>query len=484
MPSKQKLISILLIAIVIVGTFLRFYDLPSLMHFADDEGRDAFIARDIAKGKEFPLLGPSSSTGDFSLGPAFYYMMAFTFLVSNNSEVAPAVMVASFGVLTIILLYKVGEDIFSSKAGLAAAALYSFSYLAVLHNRWSWNPNTLPFFIVVILFCLYKINIKKEYRWKFWDKGGRWLVVLFVCVAVAVQLHASAFILIPSIIFFWIIKRPNVRSPLPWLVGVMLFFAILGPLIAYDLAHDFANLRGMLDVGRGDGNLMSFQKIRVAASESVKFVDVLVFAGLSRILSFLLVVFSGLYLILKIFFKKNREKTKDISIFMLIFVIIAFVSFCLYKGKFFTHYFIGLMPVVLLIIGYSLDFYKKKFRLNAAFSIALIIFLMYLNMNTIIVRFGGLVDGTAAGEFGVPLKDERAVVNYIADQGDDSFSFESVSKDRYDRAFLYLMDSRGLAPAEDADREYLVYRTCEETEFVSDGSFSEKLRFGTLTLLK
>ena len=74
--STLKVIIVILLSLLVAGTIVRLAYLPEQLHFAGDEGRDMFIVQKIVAGEEFPLLGPSASTGGFLLGPAYYYLMA------------------------------------------------------------------------------------------------------------------------------------------------------------------------------------------------------------------------------------------------------------------------------------------------------------------------------------------------------------------------------------------------------------------------
>ena len=69
--------------------------------------------------------------------------MAPALAFSNFDPLGPYFLTAFIGGLTAVLLAKY----FSPAAGL----FYAVFPIAVIYNRWAWNPNTIPFLIVISL---------------------------------------------------------------------------------------------------------------------------------------------------------------------------------------------------------------------------------------------------------------------------------------------------------------------------------------------
>ena len=67
----------LLLIILIIGIFFRFYNTPMRYSLGDDSSRDAMVAFEDAKEFQLPLLGPFSSLGPFTFGPWYYYQLIF-----------------------------------------------------------------------------------------------------------------------------------------------------------------------------------------------------------------------------------------------------------------------------------------------------------------------------------------------------------------------------------------------------------------------
>src|SRR3989338_8401185 len=109
--GRHRLELTLLVIILVIGGTLRFYQVGAWMHFGQDEGRDAFLVRSIARDGDVQLLGPAapSNQPDFHLGPAFYYLLAPFYWLSGYSPASGAVAVASLSFLSIFLVYLVGR---------------------------------------------------------------------------------------------------------------------------------------------------------------------------------------------------------------------------------------------------------------------------------------------------------------------------------------------------------------------------------------
>ena len=122
---------IILLTILIVGTYLRLWRIADYMTFLGDEGRDVLVVKRMIVDHKFTLLGPTASVGGFFLGPIYYYFMVPALWISGLNPVGPAIMVALFGVATIFLVYVLGKTFFDKKAGLIAAALFALSPVVI-----------------------------------------------------------------------------------------------------------------------------------------------------------------------------------------------------------------------------------------------------------------------------------------------------------------------------------------------------------------
>ena len=117
--------------------------------------RDIEIAENIAYEHEIRLVGAthkvSEDSGQQSLGPLYYYMLAAPLLFAKDSINNPIIIIsiiALLNVFAVFLLYKLGKDFFSEKVGLIAAALLALSPWDILYSRFITTPNFRRFLLL------------------------------------------------------------------------------------------------------------------------------------------------------------------------------------------------------------------------------------------------------------------------------------------------------------------------------------------------
>src|SRR5665647_169789 len=123
--------SVILIAIVIVGFFLRTYNFSEWLTFNSDQARDASVVSDMIAGGDAPLLGPVAGGTLFQLGPAFYY---FQYVGASVFGAFPDKMAYAdllFGILAITLLYLLAQQYFKRNIALILTALYAAAFFTV-----------------------------------------------------------------------------------------------------------------------------------------------------------------------------------------------------------------------------------------------------------------------------------------------------------------------------------------------------------------
>lgn len=370
---KNKFEFLLLVLILLLGIFLRFYQIHGHATFLGDEGRDALIVKGMIVDHKFTLLGPTASFGNLYLGPAYYYMMLLPLWLANFDPVGPAMMVATFGVLAIILLWKMARDFFGPVAAFSAASLYAVSHVVITHTRSSWNPNPMPFFSLLAIYSLYR-TIK--------DQNGKWLVPLGASLGIALQLHYIAFVLMGIVLLIFFFLR--VRLSWKWyLAGLASFTLFLSPQILFELRHNFVNSRAMVDFFLRRGEF--------TASAGVGFDKLAPFSLYFRLFRKLitidvnsLAIFLGAVSGLTGFYfawKQKAWRTKNLGLTILLlwlFLGIFFIPF--YRGTLHDHYLGFLFPTPFLLAGF---FFSRLWvnRFGKVIVIVGLVFFLGLNLS-------------------------------------------------------------------------------------------------------
>ncbi|PJE67422.1 hypothetical protein COU95_02500 [Candidatus Shapirobacteria bacterium CG10_big_fil_rev_8_21_14_0_10_40_9] len=159
----------LLILILIIGVYLRFYNFSAFMEWESDHGRDVLVAKHIVLYKEFVSVGPWTSVhlDGYRLiyPPHYYYFIALLYFLLRD-PIKIGYFYAFLGIATIIVAYFAGKEIFDKRTGLLCALSVSFSYSMILFSRSIWSHPILPLGIFLFLFFGFKA-IHKNNLWYF-----------------------------------------------------------------------------------------------------------------------------------------------------------------------------------------------------------------------------------------------------------------------------------------------------------------------------
>jgi len=453
--KKNKKEVFLLVLILLVGAFFRFYQIEGQATFLGDEGRDALVVKRMIVDHKFTMLGPTASFGNLYLGPMYYYFMVIPLWLSNLDPVGPAIMVACFGVLAIFMVYLIGRDFVNKEVGFFASALYAVSFPIIIHTRSSWNPNPMPFFALLSYYALFRALR---------DKNGKWLMVIGVSLGIAIQLHYMAIALIASIFLILLLFRIKF-SLKEYVFAFFSFCLLLSPQIIFEFRHHFVNSKALFDFFLGQGKFKD---------ESGIGLDRLVFLPLlvrlfERFVAFgntfigtILAVVSSLTVII-VLFKEKLFRTKNLGLSILfLWLLFGVMIIPLYRGTIHDHYLGFLFPVPFLFTGFLLS---KILKTKAAKYISLLLFIALLVFNLSKTNIFSSVGPN------FQIQRSKTVAQTIAnDVGDKKFNIALVSptKDFMALNYRYFLEIFGKQPEDygnfnDIDILYVI----EETKWIN-----------------
>jgi 4-amino-4-deoxy-L-arabinose transferase-like glycosyltransferase len=366
--------AIVLGLILITGAFLRLGKIDQYMTFLGDEGRDAIIVRRIFTELHPPLIGPGTSIGNMYLGPLYYYLIAPFLLLFNFSPVGPSVEVALFGITTIYLVWYIGRTWFGKIGGAVASALYAVSPTVIIYSRSSWNPNVMPFFALLCIYSVWKIwSSVKTSRDKEKDyKNFRWLIVLGISFAFALQSHYLGLLLLPTLVIFWLLILIKVRQQFNnvtmkqyrqfikySLLSVLIFLILMSPLVIFDMRHGWNNFRAIATFFTVRQETVSIKPWNAIPKIYGLFGSVnyrLITSGniiLGKAAAILVIAYLAWFLCLKI---KNRVSFSS-AIYSPLLLVLTWLGFGLlgmglYKQGIYDHYFGFVFAAPFLLLGW------------------------------------------------------------------------------------------------------------------------------------
>ncbi len=198
-----------LAAILLLAAVLRL-GWPRVSEFKRDEANMARAALDVARGRDLPLLGLSSSV-NIPNSPASVYLFAPPFVLSRDPTFA-VLWVGALNVLAVALTWALVRRFYGAGAAWVAGLLYAASPWAAIFSRKIWAQDLLPPFIVAAV-LLGLLGALEDRRW------GRRLHLPML--ALAVQIHYAAFTLLPlSAWWLWRAWRRGHKRDVLWGVGL------------------------------------------------------------------------------------------------------------------------------------------------------------------------------------------------------------------------------------------------------------------------
>jgi glycosyltransferase involved in cell wall biosynthesis len=425
--------------VLALASFLRLYKIEPYLNFLGDEGRDALVWHHMLQG-DFTLLGPTASVGGFYLGPIYYYL-ALPFYFLFRSPVGPAIFIALLGVATVYLVYWLVKHITSSKySAYLSALIYAASPLVVRYSRFSWNPNPIPFFILLMIIALYQ---SKKHR--------LWWLIAGACLGVLWQLHYLTLglaLIIPLYAITQGFSRRLFKNLLLAFLGWLITFS---PFLLFELRHGFPNFQTIFEfITRKHGAVGP-----VKSKLTWKFIDfhqylIQQFYQLRSRPNPLAVI--GIMLLPLLLYLKKISRL----IPLILWWIVGFSLFYLYRGSIYPYYLSFFFPLPAIFFGLLfqglVDNKITKF-IGSIFALTLIIWLIsqqhfFQNKPNRILQQTQQIS--------------QEVINLSQDQ---PFNFALVTPGNSDHAYRYFLEKLNYpdTPLEEEVTKQLIV-VCEQDE--------------------
>ena len=233
--KKIKLEYLLLVFILIICVFMRFYHLEQRVGFAWDEETIAWKVKSILVDHKLTLIGMKAGEFGIFTGPALIYILSFVYLIFSFNPIGIVISAALLSLVTTILLYLLGSRVFSKRIGLMSALVFGGSYFLSNYDR-SWL--LFSFFITALLIFYFLYMSVKTGKITF-------LIFLSLVTGYSFQVHITAIFFPVIIVAAFLSLRPKFKLK-DYLISLIIFLISFIPIMFFDLRHDFLNTRGIL----------------------------------------------------------------------------------------------------------------------------------------------------------------------------------------------------------------------------------------------
>lgn len=235
--------------------FVFFFNLDIVLR--SDEGLYAAIARRIVERNEwFPLEYQGQPY--VNKPPLYFWLMALSMHAWGPTEFAVRFPSATFGLLTVALVYVCGRILADHRLGLLSAAIATTTLSTVWHAHEARFDIPLAFWINLAFFGLYL-----AFREEPWRRGPFWLAL--AAMAGGTMLKGPVALLLPglaAVAFLAITRWESLVRRLPILLGGAGLLLLLLGAYYYRLGGDFnANFfvnENLVRVFRGDKSVFFY----------------------------------------------------------------------------------------------------------------------------------------------------------------------------------------------------------------------------------
>jgi 4-amino-4-deoxy-L-arabinose transferase-like glycosyltransferase len=477
--EKTKIISFLknywpLILILIIGAFCRLYNIAGYMTFLGDEGRDVIIVKRLLTEGHPPLIGPGTSIGGMYLGPLYYYMMAPALFLAAFSPIGPAVEVAILGIITIWFVWYTGKEWFGKTAGIIAAGFYAISPTIIIFSRSSWNPNIMPFFSLLSIYSIWRVWKKHEFKW---------FLVLGIAFAFVLQSHYLGTLLAPTIGVFWlstligIWKDKTVRTRFVRysVFAVLLFAALMSPLLFFDMRHDWMNSKAFykfLTVRQETVSIRPWTAIPKIPALFVQ-INTSLIGGMNALaakVSSAFILIGVIFIFIKNYQKKNWSKIPAQYVLLTLWMLFALIGFGIYKQNIYDHYFGFVFVVPYLLIAAFISKLLSSNKLMKLLGIVMTGYLLVVNLISNPLRFQP--NNQLARSIHVTEK-------ILKEDSDKPFNLAVLAERNYEDGYRYFLELSGatVLHADRWDQKTIadqLFVVCEMVESKCDPTHSPK----------
>ncbi|MFZ5376902.1 MAG: glycosyltransferase family 39 protein [Patescibacteria group bacterium] len=439
----------MIIIIIIIGSYLRFYKLNELAILFGDSGRDILAATSAVEEGSIPLLGIPSSVPRFRQGPLSIWLVMLLNIVFGDNFLIYSLVFAFIGTLAVIALYEYMLNFHGKKAAVLASLMLAFSPLAVAHSRMIYHITPTPLLVVLFLWSLQK-------AWK-GSRKSFFLAGLMASLVFQTELSLFPLVLIPLIIMFIkkIIKKQIVVS---FISGVAVG---LTPQIIHDLTHRFAHLGGF-SLWLGYRVIAAFAPTEHQFNQG-KIVETLVSYGryfcriwstdniFISILMFLIFICSVFWL-----WKKRsilRAKTR-IELLAFIILTIGYVIHGTPSEAYFPAYFIFL-PI---IISIGIVLMRLRYQAILITSLVIVSFVNFAEIN----QFNFFVSNNNSFSYGPSVGEQKEIIEFISSTSNGPFKLKTNDDygvfPSYFDGYRYLMKQKNLFENENGKVFYVEKR--------------------------
>lgn len=218
----------LLIVILSLASYLRFFRLKELLGFWYDQGRDALVIWDMFHGIKFSLVGQMMGFTGILRGGWFYWLLTPFYAMGAGNPIWPTAFLVITSIVAIFVLYKVGVEIGGKNVGIMSALVASVSIYVINASR--WLSGTTPELLVSILLIWVVLKFLQKKSWA--------IPLIGLLVGMSFQFEgATEVFYVPALLLIFFINRKIFPGIKTFILAFVLFLIPAIPQMIFEFRH-------------------------------------------------------------------------------------------------------------------------------------------------------------------------------------------------------------------------------------------------------
>ena len=222
---RKHYVPLAFFGLLLIGLYLRFWNIENTTEFGWDQARDAWKVRDILMGT-IVFDGPRTGIGHFNLGPIWYYYLAPFYFLTRLDPIA-----AQYGNILVyffnfVVFAWVSSKIFGFKSAILATYIFTISGELIAMGKTPWNVSPVLGVSVLIFYCIHEIVLHKKYVF---------MLPLMFLTGLFLHLHFAVVFLPPIIMCSMIFAKDKRKVIYYGLLGLPLLLVWAIPLMLLEI---------------------------------------------------------------------------------------------------------------------------------------------------------------------------------------------------------------------------------------------------------
>lgn len=220
--------------ILAVSAFLHFFRIQTT-EFDFDQANLFQLAHDAIVHGLIPLSSNQASIGVLH-APFFIYILLPAAALSSN-PLGGAITVALFSTVAAIFAYWFTYRYFGQLPAIVAGLLNATAYVPLKYSNTIWQPDILPFFMILFLFAIFHGAVEHK-------KG--WLFPALTLMAITYQIHPSSIVGLGALLIVALIIAPQTVRWRDIFLATGALILLFFPYALLEITDHFADIKGLL----------------------------------------------------------------------------------------------------------------------------------------------------------------------------------------------------------------------------------------------